>query len=356
MATPALHQRTTHNFAILGCLLGTGIGDALGLPTEGMSQNRASRFHQPLLGHRLFFGRGMFSDDTEHTLMVATALMRHPHDAAAFQRALGGSLRWWLLALPAGVGLSTAKAILRLWLGFPTSRAGVRSAGNGAAMRSAILGVVFPNDSEKRRAFTLAACRLTHTDPRAEESALLVAEAAAAATNGEQTPQILEHLHSLITSPEMEDRFAKLVTALESQNTVAEYASAIGCERGVSGFAPNTVSVALYAWLRHRGNFKQVLTEVIACGGDTDTVAAIAGGICGAETAETDMPAAWLNGVCDWPRSITYIRQVAEALPPHLADNNAPIPHLATLMLLPRNLLFLGIVLTHGFRRLLPPY
>ncbi|MES2736534.1 MAG: ADP-ribosylglycohydrolase family protein [Verrucomicrobiota bacterium] len=349
-------HRDGRSLSILGCLLGTAIGDALGLPTEGMSRKRAMRFHQPLLGHRLFFGRGMFSDDTEHTLMAATALMRHPHDPAAFQRSLGGSLRWWLLALPAGVGLSTAKAILRLWLGFPASRAGVRSAGNGAAMRSAILGAVFSDDSEKRRAFTLAACRLTHTDPRAEESALLVAEAAAAATNGEQTPQILEHLHSFITSLEMEDRFAKLVSALESQNTVAEYASAIGCERGVSGFAPNTVSVALYAWLRHRGNFRQVLSEVIACGGDTDTVAAIAGGICGAETSETDIPAAWLNGVCDWPRSIAYIKQVAEALPPHLADNNAPIPHLTTLMILPRNLLFLGIVLTHGFRRLLPPY
>lgn len=356
MTTPVLDQRATHDLAILGCLLGTAIGDALGLPTEGMSRNRASRFHQPQLGHRLFFGRGMFSDDSEHTLMLATALMRHPHDPAAFQRSLGWSLRWWLLALPAGVGLSTAKAILRLWLGFPASRAGVRSAGNGAAMRSAILGAVFFDDSEKRRAFTLAACRLTHTDPRAEESALLVAEAAAAATNREQTPQILEHLHSLITSPEMEDRFAKLVSALQSQNTVAEYASAIGCEKGVSGFAPNTVSVALYAWLRHRGNFEHVLTEVITCGGDTDTVAAIAGGICGAETAETDIPNAWINGVCDWPRSVSYIRQVAEALPLRLADGKAPIPHLATLMILPRNLLFLGIVLTHGFRRLLPPY
>lgn len=348
--------RDGRSLSILGCLLGTAIGDALGLPTEGMSRKRALRLHQPQLGHRLFFGRGMFSDDTEHTLMVATALMRHPRDPRAFQRSLGWSLRWWLLALPAGVGLSTARAILRLWLGIPASRAGVRSAGNGAAMRSAILGAVFSDDSEKRRAFTLAACRLTHTDPRAEESALLVAEAAAAATNREQTPHILEHLHSFITSQEMEERFGKLVSALQSQNTVAEYATAIGCERGVSGFAPNTVSVALYAWLRHRGNLKQVLTEVIACGGDTDSVAAIAGGICGGETAETDIPAAWLSGVCDWPRSVTYIRRVAEALPLRLRDSKAPIPHLATLMILPRNLVFLGIVLTHGFRRLLPPY
>lgn len=53
---------------ILGCLLGTAVGDALGLPSEGMSRMRIARRWKGLR-HRLVFGRGMFSDDTEHTLM-----------------------------------------------------------------------------------------------------------------------------------------------------------------------------------------------------------------------------------------------------------------------------------------------
>jgi ADP-ribosylglycohydrolase len=46
-------------------------------------------------------------------------------------------------------------------------------------MRSAIIGVFFFDDPEKRRAFVSASTRLTHADPRAETAALAVAEAAA---------------------------------------------------------------------------------------------------------------------------------------------------------------------------------
>jgi ADP-ribosyl-[dinitrogen reductase] hydrolase len=88
---------------ILGSLLGTAVGDALGLPYEGMSRQRVRAFGE--VRHRLFAGRGMLSDDTEHALMLAAALQVHSDDVDAFQRAFAWNLRWWLLALPAGVGL-----------------------------------------------------------------------------------------------------------------------------------------------------------------------------------------------------------------------------------------------------------
>ncbi|MFZ2277603.1 MAG: ADP-ribosylglycohydrolase family protein [Prosthecobacter sp.] len=337
--------------AILGCLLGTAVGDALGLPAEGMSRKRVAAMK---LGyqHRFIFGRGMFSDDTEHTLMLATALIEHPNDPAAMQRALGWKLRWWLLALPAGVGLSTARAILRLWIGFPAAKAGVHSAGNGAAMRSVIMGVVFGDDAAKRQAFTLAACRLTHTDPRAEESALLVAEAASMAAQHLSSHEALPVLEKLIVSDEMKSRFAALKTALSTQKSVLEYAVDIGCGYGVSGFAPNTVAVALFAWLRHRGDFETAVRSVIQCGGDTDTVAAITGAICGAETGEAGIPRAWIDAIFEWPRSVNYIRRVAQAL----VSGNRRAPRYFWPAVLLRNLFFLVIVILHGFRRMLPPY
>lgn len=349
-------MKTNNHCPILGCLLGTSVGDALGLPTEGMSRKRASRYHHDSLGHRLAFGHGMFSDDTEHTLMVAVALAKHPHDPQAFQKSLAGSMRWWLFGLPAGVGLSTAKAIFRLWLGFPPTRAGVRSAGNGAAMRSAIIGVAFREDQTKRHAFALAACRLTHTDPRAEESALLVAEAAALAAKQTNTEQVIETLRPLLRSTEMTSRFATLESGLQRQISVSDYAAEIGCVRGVSGFAPNTFAVALFAWLRHRGDFAAILRNVIACGGDTDTVAAIAGGIGGSEVGEGGLPVRWVQDICDWPRSMSYIRHVAESLEARMRDDPVSIPQLFAPMILLRNVVFLLIVILHGFRRLLPPY
>ncbi len=57
--------------AIQGCILGTAVGDAVGLPREGLSARRAARlFGSAPLGHRLLLGRGMISDDTEHTCMI----------------------------------------------------------------------------------------------------------------------------------------------------------------------------------------------------------------------------------------------------------------------------------------------
>ncbi len=344
--------------SLLGCLLGTAVGDAIGLPSEGLPRRKvAARLGSSPLRHRFLFGRGMISDDTEHTLMVASALHAngrtdHPISANAFQRSLAWKLRWWFAAIPAGIGLSTAKAIIRLWCGFPVSRSGVRSAGNGAAMRSAIIGAWFYDESDRRREFALASCRITHTDARAEESALLVAEAAALACAQAPRVEVVDALRPLVTSPEMKACFAELEDSLESGCSVLDYAARIGCERGVSGFAPHSVAVALYAWLRHRGCFPDILENVIRCGGDTDSVAAIAGGICGSEVGESGIPQEWITGICDWPRSVSYTRKLAVTL----SDPNpaASRPGLIWPALPFRNALFLVVVLIHGFYRLIP--
>jgi ADP-ribosylglycohydrolase len=68
------HERTTR---IHGLLIGTAVGDALGLPAEGLCRRRILRLYQGHWRHRLVFGRGMISDDTEHTIFVAQCLLRH---------------------------------------------------------------------------------------------------------------------------------------------------------------------------------------------------------------------------------------------------------------------------------------
>src|SRR5262245_21409015 len=89
-----------------GLLLGTAVGDALGLPAENLSPGRIHRVWKGDWQMRFLLGRGMISDDTEHTLMVAQALLAHPNDAAAFQRSLARKFRWWLAGLPGGVGFA----------------------------------------------------------------------------------------------------------------------------------------------------------------------------------------------------------------------------------------------------------
>jgi ADP-ribosylglycohydrolase len=82
-----------------------------------------------------------------------------------------------LLGLPAGIGRATLRAILKLWFGFPPSKSGVFSAGNGPAMRSAVLGAAI-DDLPLLRSLVGISTRITHTDPKAEYGALAVALAA----------------------------------------------------------------------------------------------------------------------------------------------------------------------------------
>src|SRR5262245_39723339 len=123
---------------LAGVILGTAVGDALGLPLEGISRRRAARMFPGPLRHRFLPGRGMCSDDTEHTCMTAQAILRSGGDVEVFRRSLAWRLRGWLLGIPAGIGLATLRSILKLWIGVSPQRSGVWSAGNGPAMRAAI--------------------------------------------------------------------------------------------------------------------------------------------------------------------------------------------------------------------------
>src|SRR5688500_19116405 len=96
-----------------GLLLGTAVGDSLGLPREGLRPDRAARLFRGPLRQRLVLGRGMLSDDTEHDCMTAQSLLVAGHDLDRFARVLAWKLRWWLLGLPAAIGLGTLRAIMR---------------------------------------------------------------------------------------------------------------------------------------------------------------------------------------------------------------------------------------------------
>jgi len=341
--------------AFTGVLLGTAVGDALGLPAEGMSRQRIQRRWHGQWRHRFLFGRGMVSDDTEHTLFVAQALLAHPNDPAAFQRCLSWKLRLWLLGLPAGIGFATLRAILKLWLGFPPTRSGVHSAGNGPAMRSGIIGAYFYDEPEKRREFVHAATFLTHTDPRAVTAALAVAEATALAVRpGKPIEDWLSELPSLGRDVEWRPFCRKLSDALAEKKSVEAFAGSLGLRNEVTGYAYHSVPVALYSWLRHRGDFRAAMESALNCGGDTDSVGAIVGALAGIDVGNEGIPFEWLSGICEWPRSRLVLEQTGERLAGQ-KEAERPLGPIRYFWpgLIPRNLIFLAAVLLHGFRRLL---
>ena len=309
---------------------------------------------------RLVLGKGMISDDTEHSLMVAQALLSHSDDPAAFQRSLAWKLRWWFAGLPGGVGMATAKACLRLWIGIPAHKCAVASAGSGTAMRSAIIGAFFADQPEKRREFTLAASHLTHRSWQAEIAALAVAEAVALAVKNDGLPnptEVIAMMRGLSQEEEWQKRIFEIEGCLSTNAPVSDYVGKLGLNDGVTGYALHVVPVAIYAWLRHPHDPRSALVASIACGGDTDTVGAVLGALCGATGGSEGIPAEWINGIWDWPRSCKFIRRVAERLANQKDSTTALGPvHYFWPGVIPRNLLFLAVVLAHGFRRLAPPY
>src|SRR5690349_508584 len=90
--------------AAAGSLLGTAVGDAVGLPCEGLSRRRQARFGFSLDNYSLLPNRGMCSDDTDHACMVAQALAASGGDVKKFSSSLAWRLRFWFLGLPAGIG------------------------------------------------------------------------------------------------------------------------------------------------------------------------------------------------------------------------------------------------------------
>jgi ADP-ribosylglycohydrolase len=357
MHTVTLQSRTR------GVLLGTAVGDALGLPAEGLSRRRRACLFPGPWRHRLVFGHGMLSDDTEQTLFVTQALLAHPDSPGRFARRLAWSLRGWLLGLPAGIGFGTLRAILKLWLGFPPARSGVRSAGNGPTMRVAPIGARFWNDPEKLTACVAASTRVTHSDPRAQVGALAVARLVAWCfqTQATQRPQADELLQLLrgcgAEDPEWQEIIDRLATAIGDDLSVHDYADRLGFQKGISGYTYSTVPVAVYAWYRHCGAFEATLTAVLDCGGDTDTVGAITGALAGAMVGEEGIPREWIAGISDWPRGTGLLYALSDRLSgASRAQRPGQVVRYFWPALLVRNPLFLAIVLVHGFRRLLPPY
>ena len=246
--------------AFISCLLGTAVGDSLGLPYEGLSARRARKLFPDTARHHFLFGKGMVSDDTEHACFVAQALIRSKGDVNRFRKNLAWSLRWWLLGLPAGVGLATLRSIIKLWLGWPPTGSGVFSAGNGPAMRSPVLGVAFGHDVELLKQYVKASTEIIHSDPKAYYAALAVA--LASGKDVLAAPQwqtgFLDSILALVPQSdarEFQELVRDAVISARRNEPVTRFAEKIGSKKGISGYSYHTVPCVLQVWFRHGNDF-----------------------------------------------------------------------------------------------------
>jgi ADP-ribosyl-[dinitrogen reductase] hydrolase len=346
-----------------GVILGTAVGDALGLPAEGLSRRRLRRWFGGDWNHRFALGRGMISDDTEHTIFVAQSLLACPDSRENFSRRLAWCLRWWLISCPAGIGWATLRSIVRLWLGFDPAKSGVWSAGNGPAMRSAIIGAYLASSPERVDDYVVASTKITHADPRALVGARAVARLAAWSLRDQlkKQPALEEFLAEMRSSGSDDEEWLAAIegigAALARGLSVEAFAEGLGLGDGVTGYVYHTVPVGIYSWYHHFGDFEATLTSTLDCGGDTDTAGAIAGALAGAVVGEQGIPESWKRGILDWPRGRAFLMELADRLS-ESSSTREPSPPVGYFWpgLVARNVIFLAIVLLHGMRRLAPPY
>lgn len=129
---------------VLGTLLGTAVGDALGMPIEGLSHSNVRTYYKGIKEYRDDDQRGdldagQWTDDTQMTFALVRALAAHPDPAdwpaaaAEAYVALRDEARRW--------GETSTAAIDRLADGVAPEEAGTPDrATDGAAMRAAPLG------------------------------------------------------------------------------------------------------------------------------------------------------------------------------------------------------------------------
>lgn len=340
-----------------GLLLGTAIGDSVGLPAEGLRPAAIrARGWDADWKHRLILGKGMWSDDTEHTLILAQGLNHSQGDSVLFEKYLARGLKHWLLLLPAGVGMATARAILKLHLGFPPSRSGVFSAGNGPCMRAAAIGVVFHDNKEKRWEFNQIQTRITHTDPKAEFCSRAVVEIAAHFTTNTEPPDA-ETIFALLDFDDADSDFRSLLAtirqAITDNHDLSTLLRSLSADplKGVSGYCFHSLAAVLHCGFSHDWLPEKALPAIWNAGGDTDTTGAILGALCGTLHGPDSFPSPWLESIQEWPVRLTQFESFAKKTSELKPDT---IRHPFHPLLLIRNIFFLLIVLAHGFLRLIP--
>ena len=165
---------------------------------------------------------------------------------------------------------------------------GLGSWGNGAAMRVAPLGAWFAEDMPLVVEQATLSAQVTHAHAEAVAGAVAVAVATALAVRGVSGPSLITSVLARTPEGEVAARLRRIEEAPFSLQP-QWIASTVGSGWQVS--APDTVPFALWCAARHLDDLTEALWETASAAGDVDTTCAIVGGVVGARTGLSGVPA-----------------------------------------------------------------
>jgi poly(ADP-ribose) glycohydrolase ARH3 len=296
-----------------GVLLGLALGDALGAPFEGRSQITGAQVEawidasEPL----------RWTDDTHMALTLARHLVDEP--ALDDPEALGAAFAHAYLLEPwrgYGSGPPQVFAMVEQGLRFEEAAGrlfdGSGSFGNGAAMRVAPVGLL-PAAKDPREAARLAAAqaRVTHTNPDAIAGASVVAQVIASLLDRGRVHEdtivgVVRAVTERLSPGPVRDRLTDVIDVVASGGSAATAAER--CGTGVA--AAESVPAACAALLAGGDDVLEAVATAIRFGGDTDTIAAMAGAMAGAAFGLEAMP----DGLLDRLEARTELEHLAQTL------------------------------------------
>jgi ADP-ribosyl-[dinitrogen reductase] hydrolase len=261
---------------IKGALFGFAIGDALGGTTEFLTKEDIKREYglvKEIVGGGVWnLEKGETTDDTAMTLAVAKGVLKNPNDPV---EAIGEEFLKWYASHPKDIGV-----IIRTVLGvydenwFETAKKAhfqylnEMSAGNGSLMRCLPIALAY-HDMEEVEAITRKQSKMTHYDPLADGACVIYNRIAFTVLHGK-----------------------RLKEAIRDEIKGTRYESALTGEKPTcppDGFVVHTMKWVLY-WLLNSVTYLDVVVGAANEGYDTDTVAAIAGGLAGLEYGFEGLP------------------------------------------------------------------
>lgn len=284
-----------------GCLIGAAVGDALGMPVEGMNYLQIQRVHGKVseyLDGKL--PKGSYTDDTQLMIALGECLEANngvDQDDLARRfveiydnfRGYGAVFRNFVQLMDLGWGWRKAsREILNTF----------SASWNGSAMRVAPVAALYAGDPAQLERAARASGEVTHCGELAQDGCALQALAVALAI-GVEDPQRFEpaafvrRLREAAREDVLRRRLLKVEELLGGAPDVYQVIKALGNTVEVQ----NSVPTAIYCFLRSPGDFEETVTFAVGLGGDADTVAAMAGAISGALNGEGAIPRRWIDGL-----------------------------------------------------------
>ena len=295
---------------VQGALAGTACGDAFGMPNSFLSSPswRKNMMAGPVESpYHAGYPAGRITDDTEQALALTDALEDGFSPEAVTRR-----LNDWFVSVGGkdslAVGPSTKRAMLAYQANVPLTEIGRTGVTNGAAMRISPIGIFAGLQSQSMEELVdlvERACLPTHHTGVAIAGAAAVAAAIAAAIQGKGWEEMMSAAiagarqgasrGAWIYSASVADRiqYARQLAAgaRSDQELMHLISDIVGAGEPTTESVPAAIAIADYAG----GNPSRAIELAGNLRGDTDTVAAMAGAICGAYAGIHALPTVWLE-------------------------------------------------------------